>query len=137
MRPARALCRDGPTDPRSCGSPIEVCGNPVRLTKVPSLLQYQRLAASAEELGASWEEVLDHSASSYKDRATIELFMSKHQCRGTMLIFGENEDGSSTHVFAAEGRHFVDTHTYGKVVEFTHVPPDYNAFHIKRIFDIT
>ncbi len=54
-----------------------------------------------------------------------------------MLIFGENEDGSSTHVFAAEGRHFVDTHTYGKVVEFTHVPPDYNAFHIKRIFDIT
>ncbi len=89
------------------------------------------------ELGATWTDVLDHSDELYKNRATIELFMTQHQRTGTMLVFGENEDISCTHLFAAEGRYLVDTYTGGKAVKFTQVPTDYNAFRIKRIFAIT
>ena len=88
------------------------------------------------ELTSAWTDVLDHSKEPYKDRATIDLFMTKHQRSGTMLVFGEDECISCTHLFAAEGRNLVDIYTAGKVTQFTQAPIEYNAFRIKRIFTI-
>jgi len=67
-----------------------------------------------EHLGGGWTQSEDFSDKKYHDRETPSEFINRIHSDDIFLVFGENEEGDMTHVFALSGNELVDTCTEGK-----------------------
>lgn len=88
------------------------------------------------ELGGDWVESENFSTIPYAERQTITQYIANIQSDDVILVFGQNEENSDTHVFAMSDGHLVDTYTDGKKIPTNPdpVPKEYNNFRVKRVF---